>query len=75
MCERCKKVPYNSRRHALTDAPERHGTPYRCKECGYWHVGHAWAKKSALAVKVKNRRRGTRALFRLIDQLCGSECA
>ena len=71
----CKKIPYVSRREALTAAPRRHGAPYRCKSCGAWHVGHAWAKKSPEAVERKRQNRGTRALFRLVDQMCGSQCA
>lgn len=71
----CTKVPYASRREAITSAPDRHGKPYRCKVCPGrpWHMGHVMPKKCKKAVELKHHRRGTRAMLRLVDQLCGCE--
>ena len=69
----CTKVPYASRREAITSAPNEHGKPYRCSVCGAWHMGHAMPKKCKRAVKIKRNRRGTAAMLRLVDQLCGQE--
>lgn len=60
----CTKVPYASRREAITSAPNEHGKPYRCSICGAWHMGHVMPKKCKRAVKIKRNAALGRKLAR-----------
>lgn len=74
----CKKIPYKTRREAIT-ALKRHklfdpGEPYKCKKCGFYHIGHEVPKKSLIGqfMRIKERKiKATRAILKLIDDMCG----
>lgn len=76
----CRKYPYKSRREAQTTSQFRtelpFGKPYRCKICGYWHLGHKnkIPRKSPLAKILRRKaveRRHMRRLFQAIDEMYG----
>jgi len=73
---KCKKVPYLTREEArgvvkYKKGIEVYGKPYKCRFCGFWHLGHKAPKKSKVAIWRKKHKRSMNKLFKLIDQLCG----
>jgi len=78
----CKKYPFKTRKEAQATLKYRKelpfGTPYRCKICGYWHLGHKWKtpKKSHLGKIYRRKaleRRHVKRLLQMIDKMCGVE--
>ena len=72
----CKKVPFVSRREALTakkHARRHFGKVYKCPICGFYHMGNLPVKKSKEAIKLKEEKwlRPLGPLFRIIDRICG----
>ena len=71
----CKKIPYKSRQEAIATAKYRpevdFGKPYKCWFCKNWHLGHKIPKKSKFAIKWRKNHKAMKALFDLIDQICG----
>ena len=60
----CTKVPYTSRREAITSAPAEHGKPYICCVCGAWHMGHIMPKKCKRMAVIKRNAALGRKLAR-----------
>jgi hypothetical protein len=66
----CRKIQYASYREA-DKVPDKYGHPYKCKQCGMWHLGHARKRKRIAALKASKVRRKWRAMLELVDVLCG----
>ena len=76
----CKKVPFETRLEAKSvskfKGEQSFGDPYKCKICGFWHLGHKnrTPKKSALG-KINRRkslsRRYINRLLSWIDSFFG----
>ncbi len=62
----CTKVPYVSKREALTSSPNEHGGVYRCKICPGrpYHRGHTLPKKCKRAAVIKRNAALGRKLAR-----------
>jgi len=73
----CQKIPYINRREAVATMKLhslQHGQPYKCRHCGFWHLGNKIPKKSDIGKIIENNKKNRRAikrLFQLIDWLCG----
>ena len=73
----CRKVPYATRREAVSVLKYRadvFGKPYICLICGKYHLGHKTPKKSVEGIKRRNRSRKIKnfnKLLDLIDLYCG----
>ncbi len=76
---RVKKISYINRKEAYA-VIKLHSLgsvqPYKCKYCGFWHLGNKIPKKSPIGkiiINNKRKRNAMKTLLELIDQLCGVE--